>query len=283
MRLATILILLFGGLWDATVQARVLAERQIELRVGGGRSLMARVQVPAVSRPMPAVMLFGGFERGAGALDLVRPERPTVMASFDYPLELPDEATFSNVVRALPAARRGIRDSLEGIGALHAALRDLPEVDPARITVIGVSLGAPFAVIAAAEHGIPGLAVIHGFADVPNVIAHQFIRRWEPDHGAWVRPIANGLAHVLNFATGIPRVERKAERLVAGQKVLMLIASDDERVPAPGTRALLEALQRSQASMVSEVEDGRHLAGARDPRIPALLARTERWMAAHAL
>lgn len=280
---AAVLFMVLAAVGSATAQARVLAERQIELDVGRDRSLIARVQVPASSEPMPAVMLFGGFERGAAALDLVSPDRPTVMASFDYPLELPEQASFSSVLRALRDARRGIRDSIAGIGALHSALQALPEVDPGRITVIGVSLGAPFAVIAAAEHDIPGLAVIHGFGEVPKVIAHQFVRRWEPERGPWVRPFAHGLARVLSLVAGIPDVEGGASRLRANQQVLMLIAADDELVPASASEALLSALHSSAAETESEVESGRHLTGAGDPRIPDLLRRTERWLVGRGL
>lgn len=279
MRLAAVLLLMFWTAYEARVEARVIAERQIELSVGSGRSLMARVQVPVRAEPMPAVILLGGLERGASALDLVRPERPTVMASFDYPLNLPPEIVWSSAFRVLPDVRRGIRDSLEGIGALHAALKQLPEVDPDRITVVGVSLGAPFAVIAAADHNIPGLAIIHGFADVPGVIAHQLIRHWAPERGGWARPLARGIGWVLTLAAGIPSVEPRAAGLRREQKVLMLTASDDELIPVSATQALLEGLRRSDATTEFEVERGRHLAGADDPRIPRLLQRTERWFA----
>ena len=282
MRLVAVLLLLWT-VGEAPVHARVVGERQVELGVGGGRSLMARVRVPASADPMPAVILLGGFERGAAALDLVYPDRPTVMASFDYPLDLPQELDLLRVLGAVPDVRRGIGDSLEAIGALHAVLRALPEVDAARITVIGVSLGAPFAVIAAADHHIPGLAVIHGFADVPGVIAHQFVRRWHPGRGAWVHPIASVLGRVLDFAAGIPNVERRAAALRRDQRALVLIASDDELIPAHATRALIDGLRRSEATIEIEVEPGRHLTGAGDPRIRPLLMRTERWLALNGL
>lgn len=276
-------VLLLGALAAFEAAGRVVAEREVDLPLGAERRLRARLQVPASEGPLPAVMLFGGIERGAAALDLVSSARPTVMASFDYPMKLPEQASAAGVLAAVPAARRGIRDSLRGMGLLYAHLRTMPEVDPARISIVGVSLGAPFAVIAAADNGIPGLAVIHGFGDVPGVVAHQLIRRWEPEHGSWVRPFAHALAHLLNFATGAPSVERHASRLVSGQKVLVLIAADDERVPQSATDALVAGLRQSGAMIESELEEGGHLAGGEDPRIPALLNRTESWLIAQGL
>lgn len=264
--------------------AQLRAETTVELRLVSGRVIPARLVLPVqTGERLPAVMLFGGFERGAGALDLVEPSRPTLLASFDYPLSVPRKPRFWEALGLLPEARRGIADSVEAMGLLYAHLRTREDVDPARITLVGVSLGAPFAVAAAAEYGIPGLAVVHGFGQVRQVIAHQFIRRWEPRRGAWVRPVAHALAAFLTGYGGIPDVEARARTLRAEQRVMMLIAGDDELVPAAATAALLDGFRASAAQVESEVESGGHLAGEVDPRIPALLARTERWMVDHGL
>lgn len=284
MRESVAATFLLGALFASSVEAQVLAERWVDLELASARVVRARLQVPVVDTPVPAVILLGGFERGAGALDLVNASRPTVMASFDYPLTLPEEKPdLWGWTGLLREARRGIHDSFEAIGLLHAQLLAMPEVDPARITIVGVSLGAPFAVAAAADHGIPGLAVIHGFGRVSEVMAHNFIRRWEPDRGPWVRPFARGLAGWLTWYADIPVIEDKARTLQAHQRVLMLIAADDDLVPASATTALIEGLRASSAQVESETEAGSHLRGDTDPRIPALLARTEGWMKDHGL
>ena len=258
------------------------AESRLALTLDSGRAVDARVLVPEQSTDarMPAVMLFGGFERGASALDLIRTSRPTVLASFDYPLDVPEKARGMDYVRMLPAVRRGIRDSFDGIGKLHAYLATRPDVDPTRITIVGVSLGAPFAVVAAVDHDIPGLAVIHGFGRVNDVIAHQFIRRWGGrERGFWVEPAASLLGNVLTWYADIPQIDIRARNLRDHQRAWMLSAQDDELMPARATDALREGLDASAAQFEFETEPGGHLRGGDDPRIPALLGKAERWMA----
>lgn len=270
---------LLGGLLSAEVSARV--ETRVDLALSRGGGIEARVQVPRGDDPdhgWPAVMLFGGFERGESVLDLVASARPKVLASFDYPLAIPEDLRGWEAVRHLPAARHGIHDTLEGIGGLYAHLRGMPEVDPERITIVGVSLGAPFAVISAARHDIPGLAVIHGFGSVDEVIAHQFGRRWSRSRGEWVWAPARWLGRWLAWYAAVPEVDDYATRLASGQQAWMLSAREDERIPAAATQALRQAFERSQAGFSFELEEGGHLRGEDDPRIPRLLSDVERWM-----
>lgn len=265
-------------------QSELRSEARLDLRLASGHTVEARVTRPAdAAGALPAVMLFGGFERGAGALDLVQPTRPMILASFDYPIVVPQRLDLGGSIALLPAARRAIHDSFEAIGLLHAQLLQRADVDPARVSIVGVSFGAPFAVVAAADHGIPGLVVIHGFADVPRVISHQFAWRWAEDGRAWMQPLAWLLGRSLAAYAGIPRIENHAARLRAEQKVWMLSAKDDALIPPRANESLRAAFATSPAHFDYETEDGGHLRGEKDPRIPDLLRRTERWLVANGL
>lgn len=267
-------LMLFSGAADAQIRA----EAQLDLQLDSGRRVMARVILPTdPAARLPAVILLGGFERGAAALDLIPPGYPAVLASFDYPLDLPDSIGLREGLRLLPQVRRAIADTQDTICLLHAALVQREDVDAARISIVGVSLGAPFAVIAAAEQGIPGLAVIHGFGQLPQVIGQQFLWRWDLEDRVWTRPLAWLLGHGLAWAAGLPSVEQHAQRLQAHQRVLMLNAAGDERIPPAATQSLSRALQASAAKVQVETEPGDHLSGETDPRIPLLLQRTDRW------
>lgn len=259
-------------------------EESLLMPLDSGRTVQARVLKPATAgAPMPAVILLGGFERGAAALDLVQPSRATVLASFDYPIALPDRIGWRESLRLLPPAKRAIHDSFAAVGRLHSHLRARPDVDAARISIVGVSFGAPFAVVGAAEHAIPGLVVIHGFAEVPRVIGHQFAWRWAEDGRAWLRPLAWLLGHALHAYAALPRIEDQASRLRDTQQVWMLSASDDALIPPAADDALRSAFARSAARLTYETEAGGHLRGDRDPRIPDLLKRTEAWLIASGL
>ena len=265
-------------------QAQIRAEAQLDLELQSGTRVQARLILPVdAASPLPAVILLGGFERGAGALDLIPPGYPALLASFDYPLAVPDSIGLREGLSLLPQLRRAIRDSQEATGLLYAALVQRGDVDAARISVVGVSLGAPFAVIAAAEHGIPGLALIHGFGRLSQVIGQQFIWRWGDEDRFWMRPLARMLGMLLGWVTGLPSVEQHAQQLQAHQRVLMLNAADDERIPPAAVQSLSGALRASAAQIQIETEPGDHLSGETDPRIPLLLQRTDRWRAEQGL
>lgn len=277
---AVILALLFSCFQSVAQATGSYAEDSIELKLANGARLQARLRFPHSenAKKLQAVMLFGGLQRGAESLDLVESSVPMVLASFDYPFEVPQRADRKSLLGFAPEARRAIAQTLEGIGLLHRALAAHPRVDAQRITIVGVSLGAPFAVLAAEKHQLAGLGVIHGFARVRQVIAHQFIMRWEPDRGAWVRPLAHLLSTILCWYANVPDVEAAAGRMGADQNVWMIAAQDDLRIPAAAVLALRSAFLRSEAEFKFESETGGHLAGEDDPRIPDLLRNATRWM-----
>lgn len=287
-RLLLVVLACFACGESAASNAYAWRDEPLSLRLEGGRAVAARVRVPMpdagpLQPAMPAVMLLGGFERGAAALDLVQPTRPTILASFDYPIVMPERLGPRESIAVLPEARRAVHDSLQAVGLLYAQLARRADVDAARTTLVGVSFGAPFAVVGAAEHAVPGLVVIHGFADLPQVIGHQFASRWARDGRAWMWPLAWLLGHALDAYARLPDIEQQAARLRATQQVWMLSARDDARVPAAATESLRAAFARSAARLRHDTEDGGHLRGQSDPRIPRLLRRTEAWLIANGL
>jgi hypothetical protein len=249
-----------------------------------GRMLEVHLLAPPPAQPdarRPAIMVFGGFETGADALARVRTSRDTVLASFDYPIVLPENVDgVLGALRLVPDVRRAIHDTLDGIGRLQIYLQARADVDPARVTLVGVSFGSPFAVVAAQRHRTPGLAVIHGFGSVTDVVAHALAQRWGVERRPWIGVVAAIAARVLVIGTGVPDIEAHAAKLAQDQRVLMLAAHGDERVPESATLALKTALESSAATLEFEREPGGHLEGPDDPRVPNLLRRAERWMQA---
>ncbi len=252
----------------------------IPLRLASGRVIEAELRRPqaADAPPLPAVMLFGGFRGAATVLDAVPADLPLAAVSFDYPFDPPRRLELPQSLADLPALDRGIEDSFEGIGLLSAHLRTRSDIDARRITIIGASLGAPFAVISAADHALPGLVIVHGFGRLRHVIAHQFIRRLEPRYGRWTRWPAWGLANALVWGFALPAPEDAARRLRASQRALMIVAADDELVPRAATEALWQALNRSSARIERQDEAGTHLQGTEDPRIKDLVDTALNWM-----
>lgn len=272
------LVALCALLVASPATARQQIER-VELALSSGRIVTAEIRRPAgAAAALPAVLLFGGFRGAATVLDAVPADLPVAAVSFDYPFDPPRRFRFPQSLADLPEMDRGIDDTFEGIRHLVAHLRARSDIDARRITIVGASLGAPFAIVSAAELKLPGLVIVHGFGDVRRVIAQQFIRKLEPRYGGWTRWPAWGLANALTWGFGLPAPEDYAPRLRADQRALMIVAGDDDLIPQRATQVLWQALQRSQAQIERIDEAGLHLQGTRDPRIAGLVDTALAWM-----
>lgn len=258
------------------------AERRhesITLELEDGPTITAELRIPAAGDgPYPAVMLFGGLRSAGEVLDLLpESQRPLALASFDYPFEPPRDLDFPGAVRHLPAARRAIFDTLEGIGRLHAALAAHPAIDAERITIVGASLGAPFAVIAAAEHDIPGLVAVQGYGKLATVISHQFRIRWEPEWGRAGALAAQLLGNAIALWARLPEPEAHARRLGHSQHALLITAEEDRIIPEAASEALWEAMQASEAGVTRQALPGGHLHSGADALIRRIYREAVAW------
>lgn len=274
MRAAWLLALL-----PAVAQAQH-REEKLPLLLDDGRKLEATLRLPPDAQGrLPAVMLFGGFRNAATVLDRVKSGRPMIWATFDYPFEPPRKFRLPQSLKVAPQMRAAIHGTFEGVGKLYDALRAHPQVDAARITVVGASAGAPFATVGAARHGIPGVVLVQGFGKVPRVVQHLFVRKYEPKWGAWVRGPAWLLAAWITWYCDIPPIEDYAAQLRASQKVLVIAADNDELIPKPASEALWTGLQQSAAPRERVVLPGGHLGIGDDARLVAdVLQRSLAWM-----
>lgn len=251
----------------------------LTLTLDSGRDVAVRLRRDAPSpEPQPAIILLGGFQRGGGAIDLVKTELPVIWVGMDYPYDPPRKFIFPGSLRFLPDFSTAVDETLEALNKLVATLRARPDVDAERITIIGASAGAPFATIAAAQAQIPGVIIVQGFGDLPGVIAQQFTLRWQPKHGDWVVRPAHWLARILVWGLGLPHPEAYAARYTAGQQVLYIDAVDDKRIPAAATELLWQTIDATPADAQRRSLEGGHLSGEGDPLIDEMLRVGTQWM-----
>jgi dienelactone hydrolase len=253
-------------------------ERMV-LRLTSGATVNAQLLQPALSdRQVPAIVVLGAFDRGAAVVDLLPPAEDAALVGLDYPLTLPRQVHWQDV---LPLSRRieaGIADTIEALGALHSILGSKPGIDGARLTVAGISFGAPFAVMAAARYDYRGLVVVDGFGNVPGVIRWQFERRWKPRYGAFGTALAWLAQRAICLLVRVPPPEHYAAQLGADQDVLMVRAARDEFVPESSSLALLEALHRSHARLTVKQTTGSHVRGKDAQAVAQLYAIVRSWM-----
>jgi fermentation-respiration switch protein FrsA (DUF1100 family) len=280
------LALLLGLLAAAPARAEAPAaspatrDETVMLALDDGREVPATIRVPlGQAGPLPALMLFGGFQNAATVLERVRTDRPLVWATFNYPFEPPRKFRFPGSLKHAPEARAAIHGSFDGVVKLHQALRRRPDVDPARISVVGASAGAPFATIGAARSPIPGVILVQGFGDITPVFQNLLARKYRKRWGEWVRWPALWLAKWMTWYLEIPDIAAHARQLRAGQKVLMFTATDDDFIPKASTERLWDALQASAAQRERVDLEGLHLGVGDDrERIADILRRAMAWM-----
>jgi len=276
-RAALALTLALGVVGAASAATRV---ETIPLTLDDGRTVDAQLRIPDdAARPLPALMLFGGFRSAARVLDKVHTDRPVVWATFDYPFDPPRKFRFPSSLKHAPEARAAIHGAFDGIGKLYQALAQHRAVDPARITVVGASAGAPFAIVGGARNPIPGVILAQGMGDVPAVIENILYRKYREKFGDWVAWPARWLALWINWYCEIPDIAAQARQLRASQKALMFTASQDDFIPQPATESLWTALQESDAHAERVDLEGLHLGvGDDSARIADILQRAMQWL-----
>jgi hypothetical protein len=138
------------------------------------------------------VLVYSGENTGRRILDLIPERDDLVLAAPQYPYREP-----RGVVGKLrwPAAIRRAAFRTVAAGLLTVSWLEREEaLDPARLLVIGASLGSSFGVLhTAIDPRVPRLLVVHGGGDLPLVIRAIETRRGRP----WRGRAAAALAAVL--------------------------------------------------------------------------------------
>jgi len=267
-RILIVFILLIAGLVAGTAfllrdpGSRFASRRSSLLRVTEhpprveGISLVQTVRLTArsglafdlvVSRPvadsgkrLPLALLLGGHYTGANAARLLGDHSGVVVAAVSYPFRgdlRPDAMTF---LRQIPAVRAAFLDTPPALMLALDYLSGRPDVDSTRMEAVGVSLGAPFVIIAGAmDSRLARVWAVHGsggsFAPL-EVSMRRSIRS---------KPLRVSAAAIAAVILSGPRLDptRWAPH-IADRPFVMVNATDDERIP----RASVEALYRSARS-----------------------------------
>jgi dienelactone hydrolase len=189
------------------------------------------------ARPLPLVAILGGHYTGRDAVRLLGDTRGTVVAALSYPFEgdpRPHAATF---VREIPLIRSAFLDTPPAIMLALDYLLRRPDVDRARVEVVGVSLGAPFVTIAGAlDQRVTRVWVLHGSGGSFAPLEMNMRRT------IGFAPLRWLAAAVANVIIAGPRLapERWVAR-IAPRPFVMVSAEGDERLP----RAAVEKLYRA--------------------------------------
>lgn len=241
-------------LWMSSDGARILAQRgvlvaadstflgvrgrsahwEVWLRNDRGFRVRARLRepVPAPSRAQ-LVVLIDGQGIGADAVDLLPEDAGTIAVALDYPETFPQSLTLEEAVAHLGRIRRAALQVPASVLLALDAWATRPDVDTARIAVIGSSLGVPAATAATAlDPRVDGTALVYGGGDLALLLETNL--EVEP---ALLRAIVARLG-ALWIAPLEPT--RYAGR-IAPRPLVLINGSDDPRIPEASVRALYDA------------------------------------------
>jgi dienelactone hydrolase len=208
------------------------------VRVEGGNGLAVNLRVlrPAgATGRLPLMVLLGGHRTGRDAVKLLGAPGPVVVAALDYPYDGPERPRgLRQSLATIPAARRALLDTPPAVWLALDWLTAQPWVDPARVELIGVSLGVPFAAVAGAlDPRFRRVWLIHGGAGNREWIEHNLRAKVESDS---LRSLAAGLAWRVAHGPTLD-AEHWTPR-IAPRPVVIIGAREDRRLPV----ALVERL-----------------------------------------
>ncbi len=250
-------------------------EQDLTVRGANGFVVHLTVRRPLAEDTVRRRLFFilGGQQRGRAAGRLLGDTHGYVFASLEYPFEGNDRAKGFALAAEIPAIRRAVYDTPPAVLLALDYLRTRPDVDSARVELLGASFGAPFAVIAAAlDARVSRLWIAHGGGEPYTLLSHNLRREI---------PFAPARAAVAGLATLVASGPRFApERWVgrvAPRPVILLNATEDEMIPRRSVEALWRAVQEPREQIWLP---GQHMRGSRPEvlqrLVDAVMARAER-------
>jgi len=231
--------------------------RRLELADAVG-PVQARIRyAPDAAGPAPAVVILGGLRTGRGAVELVDPDLPYVVAALDHAWSGPRTMSGLGLMARLPLVQRDLMRTAVALRDLMRLLERDPRVAGGRVYVVAASLGTPMACAAAAAERPTGLVLLYGFADHATLLEYR-LRPYvaSPLLRAWIARAGASLTTGFDAARTLPRL--------CGTPVLVVGSAEDRDMP----RGCGEALWKAACEPRLRVElPGGHIRSGRDPEL----------------
>jgi len=216
--------------------------------------------------PLPILLVLGGHRTGSDAVELFGDVGGRAVVALDYPYDGDEKVRgFKAIMQTIPLARRAFIDTPPAAALVLDWLDKQDWADDEQITIVGASLGVPFAaLIAARDQRIDGAMLVHGAADNRLWLEAQIARRND------ARLLHRPLATIIHWLAHGPTFDSAANvARISPRPVIIVGATDDERTPAGQTEALFAAAGEPR---ILRWTPGQHVQPNRNDIIEALLA-----------
>ena len=217
----------------------------------------------------PLAMILGGHRTGQQAVSLLENTRGVIAAAVSYPYDGDPRPYAMQFVRDIPKMRRAFTDTPPALMLALDYLLARPNVDSARVEGIGVSLGAPFMVIAGAlDPRIRRVWVVHGSGGSFAPLEHNMREQVR------LAPLRFFAAALANAIIGGPRLEpERWVRRIAPREFVMINARDDARMPQAAVRSLYLAAGEPKELILTPGGHVRSVAEAVRPLVDTVMLR----------
>lgn len=244
---------------------------EVRLRSSKGLTVEAFIKIPDSSNlPAPAVIVFNGLETGAWVVDMiggVQEVHETVIMAMNYPYKGEVSLEGVQLLSTLFQFRQAILDTVVSGLLMVDYLTQRREVDPERITMVGISFGSPFAVVVSAlDSRIKGVAIHYGGGDLEKLLFHNI--QW----GDFLsrKLLSSWGALILAPIEPLKYIDRMAPR-----PLLMINGKQDERIPPESAWALFQKAHFPKEIVWLESD---HVYPSKTELIQELTRRTAQWM-----
>lgn len=187
---------------------------------------------PPEGAGLPGIVLVAGRETGREAAEVIPGPLNGFVLAVEYPTAIPEGLSTRELMDRMPAIRRSAYRMPGILVGAAEFLASLPEVDPSRIALVGVSFGVPFAAPAGKDSIFQGVALHHGGAGLVRLFGANL-----PIGNSFLRGIA------ARYAASYFRLLEPARHVpeISPRPLLLINGAYDSLVPPESARRLAEA------------------------------------------
>jgi dienelactone hydrolase len=239
------------------VDGSIIMPVRLTARSGLSVELAVRRAVQDSGRRLPLAVILGGHYTGKAAVKLLDDMPGVAIVAISYPYDgepRPDALTF---IKNIPRIRQAFFDTPPAISVALDYLLSRPDVDSTSVEGVGVSLGAPFMVIAGAlDPRITRVWSVHGSGGsyAPLEVSMRRTIKFAP-----LRAVAAGLSTMIINGPDMDPVNWAGR--ISPRPFIMINAGDDERLPRENVEALYQSARHPKEIIWME---GRHVRARRE-------------------
>ena len=168
------------------------------------------------------LVTYTGAGTGARIFELIPARDDLVLLAVQYPFERP-RGRLERLGTVFEVRRAALRTAAGGLLAVDYLERD-EALDPARILLLGASVGSVFATLQGAlDERIPRVLIVHGGGDLPTLLRVS-MEGHVPD---WLLPVTVRLARIPTDSFDPVRYVGR----IAPRELVVVAARDDRRFP----------------------------------------------------